>query len=82
VAEDDDGNVNGAEHGKLMRLLEQAAFALKKGHAAVAIVANCSSRVSLMFLLMLAEADSSQRDSACRRRGLGLGRGMCPTYSA
>jgi hypothetical protein len=34
----------------------------------------------LMFLLMLAEADSSQRDSACRRRGLC--RGICPTYSA
>jgi K+-sensing histidine kinase KdpD len=31
VAEDDDSNVDGAEHRELMRLLEQAAFALKEG---------------------------------------------------
>jgi hypothetical protein len=31
VAKDDDGHVDGAEHRELMRLLEQAAFALQKG---------------------------------------------------
>ena len=34
VAKDDDGDVDGAEHRKLMRLLEQAAFALEKGAVA------------------------------------------------
>jgi hypothetical protein len=33
VAEDDDGDVNRAEHGELMRLLEQAAFALQESAA-------------------------------------------------
>lgn len=31
VAEDDDGDVDGAQHGELMRLLEQAALALEEG---------------------------------------------------
>ena len=31
MAEDDDGDVDGAEDGELMRLLEQAAFALQEG---------------------------------------------------
>jgi hypothetical protein len=31
VAEDDDGHIDGAEHRELVRLLEQAAFALQKG---------------------------------------------------
>lgn len=33
VAEDDDCDVDGAEDGKLMSLLEEAAFALQKGAA-------------------------------------------------
>jgi hypothetical protein len=31
VTEYDDRDIDGAEHGKLMRLLEQTAFALEKG---------------------------------------------------
>ena len=31
VAEDDNGDVDGAQHGELMRLLEQAALALEEG---------------------------------------------------
>jgi hypothetical protein len=31
VAEDDDGDVDGAEHRELMRLLEETAFALEEG---------------------------------------------------
>ena len=31
MAEDDDGNVDGAEHRQLVSLLEQAAFALQEG---------------------------------------------------
>ena len=31
MAKDDHGNVNGAEHGKLMRLLEKTALALEEG---------------------------------------------------
>jgi hypothetical protein len=34
VAKDDDGDVHGAQHGELVRLLEQAAFALQKSAAA------------------------------------------------
>ena len=34
VAEDDDGHVDGAEHGELVSLLEQAALALQEGSAA------------------------------------------------
>lgn len=34
VAEDDDGHVDGAEHRELVRLLEEAAFALEEGAAA------------------------------------------------
>lgn len=41
VPEDDDGDVDGAEDGELMRLFEQTPFALEKGDAAVAIVADC-----------------------------------------
>lgn len=33
VAKDDDGNVDRAEHGELMSLLEQAALALQEGAA-------------------------------------------------
>jgi len=33
VAEDDDGDVDRAQHGELMRLLEQAAFALQESAA-------------------------------------------------
>jgi hypothetical protein len=38
VAEDDDGHVDGAEHRELMRLLEEAAFALEEGDGAVPVV--------------------------------------------
>jgi hypothetical protein len=31
VAEDDDSDVDGAEHGKLVRLLEQPTFAFEEG---------------------------------------------------
>lgn len=40
MPEDDDGDIDRAEHGKLMRLLEQSTFALEKGDAAIAVVAN------------------------------------------
>lgn len=47
MAEDDDGDINRAEHRQLMRLLEQTSFALEKGHAAVAVVTNyAAQRVS------------------------------------
>lgn len=42
MPEDDDGDVDGAEDGELMGLLEQTAFALEEGDAAVAVVANCA----------------------------------------
>jgi hypothetical protein len=48
VSKDDHGDIDGTEHGKLMRLLEQAAFALEEGHAAVTIVANCIAGVSIV----------------------------------
>jgi hypothetical protein len=38
VAENDDSDVDGAEHGELVRLLEQTAFALQKRHGAVAVI--------------------------------------------
>lgn len=41
VTKDDDGDIDGAEDGELVRLLEEAAFALEEGDAAVAIVADC-----------------------------------------
>jgi len=45
MAEDDDSDVDGAEDGKLMRLLEQAAFALEEGYGSVAIISNCDTAV-------------------------------------
>lgn len=41
MTKDDDGDIDGAQHGELMRLLEQATFALEKGDAAIAVVADC-----------------------------------------
>ena len=41
MAEDDNRDVDGAEDGELVSLLEQATFALEEGDAAVAIVSNC-----------------------------------------
>jgi hypothetical protein len=38
VAEDDDGNIDRAENGELVGLLEEAAFALQKGDGAVPVV--------------------------------------------
>jgi len=37
VAKDDDGNVDGAQHRELMRLLEQAAFALQERPGLVSV---------------------------------------------
>lgn len=41
VAEDDNRDIDGAENGELVSLLEQATFALEEGDATVAIVSNC-----------------------------------------
>ena len=41
VAEDDDGDIDGAQDGELMRLLEEAAFALEEGDGSVAVIADC-----------------------------------------
>jgi len=38
VTENDDGYVDGAEYGKLMRLLEQTALALEESYGAIAVV--------------------------------------------
>lgn len=40
VAKDDDGDIDGAEDGEFVRLLEETAFALEEGDAAVAVVAD------------------------------------------
>lgn len=42
VSEDDDGDIDRAEDGKLMRLLEQAAFAFEEGDGSARRVSNCS----------------------------------------
>lgn len=42
MAKDNDGDVDGAEDGELVRLLEQTAFALEEGDASIAVVANCA----------------------------------------
>lgn len=44
VPKDNNSDVDGAQDGELMRLLEQTTFALEKGHAAVAVVSNCIGR--------------------------------------
>lgn len=41
MAEDDNRDVDGAEDGELVSLLEQATFALEEGDTTVAIVSNC-----------------------------------------
>lgn len=43
VAKDNNSDVDGTQDGQLVRLLEQAAFALEEGDAAVAVVSNCRS---------------------------------------
>ena len=43
MAKDDDGDIDGAEDGELVRLLEETAFALEEGDAAVAVVADCDA---------------------------------------
>jgi hypothetical protein len=40
VAKDDDGDIDGAEDGKLVGLLEQAAFALEEGAGAYMLAAE------------------------------------------
>jgi len=40
MTENDDGDIDGAEDGELVRLLEQAAFALEEGHGSVAVISN------------------------------------------
>lgn len=40
MTEDNYGHIDGAEDGKLVGLLEETAFALEEGDAAVAIVAD------------------------------------------
>lgn len=42
MAKDYDRDVDGTEDRKLVRLLEETAFALEEGDAAISVVADCA----------------------------------------